>query len=54
MNVNHQAKTVNMFVYDSQKNQPRLLPPLFLVLSADQIPDSATAADPKCCRVGSI
>lgn len=55
MNVNHRAKTVNMFVYDSQEMSETLfLPPLFLVLSADQIPDSATMVDPNRSHVGRL
>lgn len=55
MNVNHRAKTVNMFMYNSQEMSETLfLPPLFLVLSADQIPDSATVADPNRGHAGRI
>lgn len=54
MNVNHWAKTVNMFMYNSQGTSETLfLPPLFLVPSADQIPDSATVADSR-SHVGRI
>lgn len=55
MNVNHQAKTVNMFMYNSQEMSETLfLPPLFLVLSADQVPDSTTVADPNHSHIGCI
>ncbi len=46
-----------MFVYNSQETSETLFfffPPLFLVLSADQIPDSATVADPNRGHAGHI
>lgn len=55
MNVNHRAKTVNMFMYNSQEMSETLfLPQLFLVLSVDQTPDSASVADPNHSHTGCI